>query len=52
MLRRQRGNSWGVGNQQGIAKGSYRIGVLGCGRGKRDVEFFRRSRLYYRQGHA
>src|SRR5258706_9841900 len=52
MLRRQRGNSWGVVNGQRIAKDIYCIGVLGCGRGKGDVQFLRRGRLYYRESHA
>jgi len=34
MLRRQRRNSWGDVNGQRIAKSTYCIGVLGCGRGK------------------
>jgi hypothetical protein len=45
MFRRQRGNSCGVVKGQSIAKNIYCIGVLGCGRGKGDVEFFRRGRL-------
>ena len=52
MLRRQRGNSCGVAKGQRIAKNNYCIGVLGCGRGKGDVQFLRRGRLYYRQSHA
>ena len=52
MLGRQRGNSWGVVNGHSIAKNIYCIGVLGCGRGKGDVEFLRRGRLYDRESHA
>src|SRR6266403_2639478 len=52
MLRRQRGNSWGVVNGQSIAKNIYCIGVLACGRGKGDVQFLRRGRLYHREDHA
>jgi hypothetical protein len=37
MLRRRRGNPWGVVKGQSIAKNIYCIGVLGCGRGKGGV---------------
>ena len=52
MLRRQRDNSWGVDNGQRIAKRKYCIDVLGCGRGKGDVELLDRGRLNYRECHA
>jgi hypothetical protein len=52
MLRRQRDNSWGVVNGQSIAKNIYCIGVLGCGRGKCDVDFLGRGHLKYRQSDA
>ena len=45
MFRRQRGNSCGVVKGQSIAKNIYCIGMLGCGRGKGDVQFLRRGRL-------
>ena len=52
MLRRERGNLRGVAKGQRIGKNNYCINVLGCGRGKRDVQFLCRGRLYYRQSHA
>ena len=44
IVRRQRSNSCGVANGQRIANGKICIGVLGRGRGKGDVQFFRRGR--------
>jgi hypothetical protein len=52
MLRRECRNLRGVAKGQRIAKRKYCICVLGCGRGKGDVEFLDRGRFYYRQSHA
>jgi hypothetical protein len=52
MLRRERRNLRGLAKGQRIAKNNYCIGVLGCGRGKGNVQFLRRGRLYYRESHA
>ena len=52
MLRRQRGNSWGVVNGQRIAKNNNGIGVPGCRRGKGDVQIIRCGRIYYRESHT
>ena len=52
MFRRERDNSRGLEIGQRIGKDHDCIGVLGGGRGKRDVEFLGRGRLNYRQSHA
>jgi hypothetical protein len=49
ILRRERDNSRSLDKGERIAKVNYGIGVLGGGRGKRDVQFLRRGRLYYRE---
>jgi hypothetical protein len=52
MFRRERDNSRGLEIGQRIAKDDDCIGVLGGGRGKRDVEFLGRGRFNYRQSHV
>jgi hypothetical protein len=52
MLRRERDNSWSLSIGERIAKIDYRIGVLGDGRGKGEVEFVGRGRLDVQQSHT